>query len=94
MVQLVPVDGRTIVHGIATPPTERVRLRLDSGEVLELRPTGDAWQLYAGEVAGVGTILEVQAVAADGSVIGRLGVEPSPVGVSLATGGGALQPPG
>lgn len=93
-VRVVPVGDRTIVHGVATPSTDHVRLRLVSGEVLELRPQGDAWQLYAGDVAGVETIVEVQAVAADGSVIGRLGTEASPTGASLAMGGGPLQPPG
>jgi len=94
VVQLVPVGERTIVHGVATPSTERVRLVLASGEVREPELQGDAWQLYAAEVAGIGTVVEVRAIAADGSVIGRLGADPAQVVGSLSTGGGRLQPPG
>lgn len=93
-VQLVSVGERTIVHGVATPSTERVQVVLASGEVHEPELQGDAWRLYAAEVAGVGAVVEVRAIAADGSVIGRLGADPSQVVGSLSTGGGRLQPPG
>lgn len=92
-VQLTPVGDRTIVHGVLPPAASHVVVRTSAGEVRRIDPVGDEWKLYAGEVDGVGTIVGVEAVAADGTVVGRMGPEPTPIGSSLALGGGDLAAP-
>jgi hypothetical protein len=93
-VHLTPLDDRTIVRGLLPPPATHVVVRTSAGEVRRIDPVGDEWKLYAGEVDGVGTIVGVEAVAADGTVVGRMGPEPTPIGSSLALGGGDLAAPG
>ncbi|MFN7149266.1 MAG: hypothetical protein ACK4V6_07275, partial [Microthrixaceae bacterium] len=93
-VGLTPVEGRTIVHGVLSPAASYVDVRTSGGEVRRIDAVGDEWKLYAAEVAGVGTVIEVTASAADGTVVGRMGPEPTPIGSSLALGGGDLVAPG